>query len=217
MTAPILPAAGSRPLRVALLDDHPVVLSGLTVRLSSELSLEIVGIYERGRLLIQDFERVLPDVVVMDYELHASDWDGASLIRGLRERYPGCTILAFSAHDQPDTIALIRQAGAHAFISKRQGMTELVNAIRLVAGLPATRRTAGHASPGTPPWLPSPLLSPRELEVIRCYVQGMTVSQIAEKFHRSIKTISTQKASAFRKLGVSNDCQLSQLKLQLPV
>lgn len=215
MTAPILPAVGSRRLRVALLDDHPVVLSGLTVRLSSELSMEIVGIYDRGRLLIQEFDHLLPDIVVLDYELHATDFDGASLIRGLRDRYPSCAILAFSAHDQPETIALIRQAGAHAFISKRQGMTELVNAIRLVAGLPAAGQTRRHACPDTPPRLPPPTLSPRELEVIRCYVQGLTVSQIAEKFHRSIKTISTQKASAFRKLGVSNDCELFQLKLRL--
>ena len=49
------------------------------------------------------------------------------------------------------------------------------------------------------------LLSAREQEVIRCYLDGMTITEIAEKFNRSIKTISTQKATAFRKLGITSN------------
>jgi DNA-binding NarL/FixJ family response regulator len=55
-------------------------------------------------------------------------------------------------------------------------------------------------------------LSAREQEVIRCYLAGMTVSEIAEKFNRSIKTISTQKTAAFRKLGVTSNNGLFKLK-----
>ncbi|MGF6590101.1 helix-turn-helix domain-containing protein [Pseudomonas sp. 2835] len=54
-------------------------------------------------------------------------------------------------------------------------------------------------------------LSSREQEVIRCYLAGMTVSEIAKKFNRSLKTISTQKAAAFRKLGVTSNNELFKL------
>ena len=55
-------------------------------------------------------------------------------------------------------------------------------------------------------------LSAREQEVIRCYLSGMTITEIAEKFSRSIKTISSQKASAFRKLGVMSNNELFRIK-----
>jgi DNA-binding NarL/FixJ family response regulator len=60
--------------------------------------------------------------------------------------------------------------------------------------------------------LKSASLTAREQEVIRCYLAGMTVTEIAEKFNRSIKTISTQKAAAFRKLGVTSNNGLFKIK-----
>jgi len=58
-------------------------------------------------------------------------------------------------------------------------------------------------------------LSPREREVLRCCLEGMSVTQIAEKFARSVKTISGQKQAAFRKLGVRNDNELFKIQHQL--
>lgn len=54
-------------------------------------------------------------------------------------------------------------------------------------------------------------MTSREQEVIRCYLAGMTITEIAEKFNRSIKTISTQKTTAFRKLGVTSNNELFKL------
>jgi DNA-binding NarL/FixJ family response regulator len=58
-------------------------------------------------------------------------------------------------------------------------------------------------------------LSVKEREVIRCFLEGMSVTQIARKFNRSTKTISTQKSTAFRKLGVTSDGELFKIKHML--
>lgn len=55
------------------------------------------------------------------------------------------------------------------------------------------------------------ILSPREREVLRCCLEGLTLTQISEKFSRSIKTVSAQKRAAYRKLGIQNDCQLFKI------
>lgn len=204
-------------LRVTLLDDHPVVLNGLAVRLSSELGIDVTGLFVRAHDLLQHLERLVPDLIILDYELHPGDVDGASLIRGLRERYPGCALLVYSSHDNPDTVALIRQAGAHAFVAKHQNLTELVNAIHELAA-PAWNSASAPAiaqADAAPRISAATRLSPRERDVIECYLQGLTVGQIAGKFNRSIKTVSTQKMSALRKLGVTTDYELFSLKAQL--
>ncbi len=207
-----LAAVAARPVRVALLDDHPVVLNGLAVRLSSELGIDIVGLYGRSADLLRRLERGVPDVIILDFELHQSDVNGASLLRGLRQRHPACVLLAYSSHDDPESVTLMRQAGAHAFVSKRQDLSELVQALYALTG-----RQALPSAPSPPPRLPGlDTLSAREYAVISCYLQGMTVSQIADRFHRSIKTVSTQKTAACRKLGVTNDQALFDLKTRLP-
>ena len=66
-----------------------------------------------------------------------------------------------------------------------------------------------------PPTRRSSPLSPREWEVIRCFLDGMSVSQIAAKFNRSLKTISTQKSTAYKKLGIQSDAELFKMRDQV--
>lgn len=205
-------------LRIALLDDHPVVRTGLIVRLSSETQMELTGIHDCSQALIDGLRTQPADIVLLDYVLPPRQLAGASLIQALRAKFPAVRILVFSAHPDPARVSQALRAGAHGFVGKGQPMHELVDAIHLVAqgsvyvGPSAPRRgasdTATQDAPGS-------ALSKREKDVIRCYLQGMTVSEIAVKFERSIKTISTQKASAFRKLGISTNNDLFKLRDQL--
>ena len=121
------------------------------------------------------------------------------------------------------------RAGAHGFVGKKQNLAELVAAIRCVfagkfylcdrmVALISTRWMSSLLSPDEAVKNPEDrlsVLSPRESEVVRCYLAGLTVTQISQKFSRSIKTISGQKQSAFRKLGVRNDIDFFKLQHQL--
>ncbi|HCF3475864.1 response regulator transcription factor [Pseudomonas aeruginosa] len=213
-----------KPIRIALLDDHAVVRHGLVSTLSAEPDFEVVGVYKSSRDLIAGFATAPAELLLLDYSLSPYELDGVSLIRALRIKFPNCHILVLSAHYDPATVGLVMRVGARGFVGKDEDMAQLVKAIRKVISgavylsasmtyrLDETVISDIHRDASeSPDMLIQAQLTGREQEVIRCYLAGMSVSAIAEKFNRSIKTISTQKASAFRKLGVTSNNELFKL------
>nr|WP_315492989.1 response regulator transcription factor [uncultured Pseudomonas sp.] len=205
-------------IRIAILDDHAVVRHGLVSHLAEESSIEIVGVYETSRELIRGMATMPANVLLLDFALGRDKLDGVSLIRALRSRFPDCRILVLSSHHESATVSLALRVGARGFVGKDEGLGSLLKAIRTVASgaiylsADMSYQVADAARPDESTQmsisdnaLQRAALSAREQEVIRCYLEGMTVTEIAEKFNRSIKTISTQKATAFRKLGVTSN------------
>lgn len=226
----------TRPIRVVVLDDHAVVRHGLAARLKQEADIEVSGMFASGREVVQALKdnAVEVDILLMDYSLGPAEIDGLNLIRLIRVRYPELKILVASAHHNKATVGLVMHAGARGFVGKEEELSELVRAIRTVAAggkrLNATlaaemERDALAADAPAPTsaadgnqlsaLVERPELSPREREVLRCCLDGMSVSDIAEKFARSIKTISSQKQSAYRKLGIRTDTELFKIKHEL--
>lgn len=216
-------------LRIALLDDHAVVRHGLVTGLQAETDFSLVGVYGKSRDAIAGLSETPADLLLLDFELGAGELDGVSLIRALRVKFPACHILVLSSHHEPATVALALRVGARGFVGKEEDMAKVLNAIRTVANgevYLSDEMSYRMAEASTTPsnsedvdskenLLQSAALTARESEVIRCYLAGMTVSEIAEKFNRSIKTISTQKASAFRKLGVTSNNGLFKIRQSL--
>ncbi|MBO9538443.1 response regulator transcription factor [Herbaspirillum sp.] len=219
-------------VRIALLDDHAVVRYGLAGRLSEEPDFQIVGTFSSSKEMMAALRATPADLLVIDYSLGANDIDGLNLIRALRVRFPDSKILVSSSHYNPATVALAMKAGARGFVGKSQELSELIQAIRTISvgrvylnnDMAAELSSMLSSDPGeeaagsravSDSLSESSELSPREREVLRCCLDGMTVTQIAEKFARSVKTISGQKQSAFRKLGVRNDSELFKIQHQL--
>jgi two-component system capsular synthesis response regulator RcsB len=224
-----------RRLRIALLDDHAAVRHGLVARLAQEADIDIVGAFSGSQELIDALQASPADLLLIDYALGHNDIDGHNLIRLLRIRFPGASIVVTSAHDNQATVALAIQAGAGGFVGKGQNLDELIAAIRTVArgGTYLPPEVAAELDSKTLQRPPdgagadagaaaeasilhgSGALTPREREVLRCYLSGMSVAQIAEKFSRSNKTISTQKQAGYRKLGIRSDAEFFQIRYQL--
>jgi two-component system capsular synthesis response regulator RcsB len=220
----------SMPISVALLDDHAVVRQGYERALEADPTLWVVGSYGSSAAFFDALASNLPvDVLILDYALNAREIDGVNLIAMLRARRPLMKILVASAYDNPATVALVERVGAHGFIGKGQPVSDIVPAIHQVArgeryfalpeGAPAHRpRRAAAAQTYRPEQgLEFVLkdLSPREQEVLRCFLDNLSVSDIAAKFSRSVKTISNQKQSAFKKLGIRSITELADLKGRL--
>ncbi len=221
-------------MRIALLDDHAVVRYGLAMRLAEEPDLDVVGAFATSKELMAALRTVQADLLLIDYALGSNDIDGLNLIRALRVRFPRSKILVASAHHNPATVALAMKAGAGGFVGKAQDLGELIQAVRavgrgrqylnvaMVAALSsmqqaesgasqASRSLSGSAPPASRALAELSSLSPREREVLRCCLEGLSVTEIAEKFTRSVKTISGQKQSALRKLGVRSDHELFKI------
>ncbi|MBP5949299.1 response regulator [Pseudomonas iridis] len=221
------------PLRIVLLDDHTLIREALEIRLSMESDFKVTGIYSGSPELLDALRTQQVDVLVLDYQLSDGELDGLRLIQLLRNHYPEMRILIFSSIERLATVNMAIRAGANGFFGKSQPTEELVRAIRVVAldrlylspamsaEMDSTPQTAlattGQDSPveGADTLVDYPALSPKEREVLRCCLEGMSVSQIADKFLRSRKTISGQKQAAMRKLNVRTDTELFKLHLDL--
>jgi DNA-binding NarL/FixJ family response regulator len=228
MWVPLMSLSFTVPFSVMLLDDHEVVRQGIASVLREEVDFSVIGAFGTGRELIAALTRQEADVVVIDFVLGPTEIDGINLIRLLRRRFGKCKPLVLSAHYTPATVALALKAGSRGFVGKEQGLSELVGAIRVVAQgqiylHPAMTeklmsmqlfQPMEHTTPASKllnSSIMSSKLSPREWEVLRCFLDGMSVNSIAAKFLRSANTISTQKQSAYRKLGIKNDSELFKL------
>nr|WP_198298461.1 response regulator transcription factor [Bordetella genomosp. 8] len=222
-------------MRVAILDDHVIVRYGLASCLATERDMAVVGSYESSYTMIAGLAAAPADVLLVDYSLGPEQIDGVSLIRALKAKFADSRIIILSSHYDPAIVALAMRVGADGFVGKSQSVDHIAKAIRAVA---AGRRYLAHDMAyrleeasvrcvDLDREMPAPLpkddavllagvpLSVKEREVIRCFLDGMSVTQISEKFNRSKKTISTQKQTAFRKLGVTSDGELFKIKHML--
>ena len=221
------------PIRLMLLDDHALILQGISLLLTPHKDMQIVGCFTRSRQLLEALRAKSVDLVVMDYSLSPGEVDGLNLIRGLRLRYPDTRLLVVSAMHTPATVALAMRCGASGFLGKDMSTDEIVVVIRKVAAgqvylHPAMAIELKHNEVSTrsavevsaDSWSDQgeltglSTLSIREREVLRCCLEGLSVTKIAEKFSRSIKTISTQKQSAYKKLGITSDNELFKIRSQ---
>lgn len=208
-----------------------MVRQGIELGLSKEVDLEVVGSFGTGRELLEALAQRPVDVVVMDFVLGPSDIDGLSLIQTLNRRFSKCKCIVVSSHYTPATVALALRAGSWGVLGKTQKLTELVAAIRTVAlgriylqpcmlpGLQGVHPVFNVANMKSRVELSFPMrlnasLTPKEQEVLRCFLDGMSVNSIAAKFSRSASTISTQKQSAYRKLGIKSDSELFKFTQQ---
>ncbi|MGY6268317.1 response regulator [Achromobacter denitrificans] len=202
-------------LRIVLADDHPLVLAGMRDLLGTAPDLEITAAVSNSSELISHLESGRSNVVITDYSMPGDDTygDGMRLVQYLIRRYPGLRIVVLTMVSNPMIIRALYDAGVAAVVLKRDNLAEIANALALLrAGkqyYPPGFRRAPEAGAG-----PMPAggrvncLSPKEFEVLRHFAGGETVTLIADRLKRSVKTISGQKASAMRKLNVRTDQDL---------
>ena len=200
-------------MRIIISDDHPVVLKGLKTWLQDYGNrLEVVGEARNGAELMSLLGRVPCDLLITDFSMPSEDAeeDGLSLIHRLRESYPELPILVLTMLSNPALVQSMMAAGVQSVVDKMAMTKELMLAIdmaragRTYLSIRMRQQIGSAVRPGDDA-LP---ISPREGEVIRFLAQGLTVSEVARRTGRSVKTISQQKRDAMRKLGLDSDKQL---------
>jgi len=198
-----------RRLRLALLDDHDVVRRGAALHLGADPRFEIVSSHACSAPLLQDLQRCRVDVAIIDIALAPGDLCGAELVRELRRCSPRVTLLAFAGQSSAANINHLLDVGISGYVGKAEPLDELADAVvRVSQGLCRLPRSC-------PLLPPREALSRNEREVLHLLLDGLTMSEIALRRHRSIKTVSTQKTSALRKLGLRNDAEIYAMRDQL--
>lgn len=208
-------AASEQPLRIVLADDHPIFLIGLRAVLERDTQVRIVAEANSPQALIELLQDCACDVLVTDFMMPAEPQaDGLRLIEQLRRHHPDLPIVVVTMLNNAGLFHSILELGVMGLLSKASLADELPQAIRLARQrrtyvAQAIRQALSLAGEvGADRLHSQEQLSPRELEVLRLLAAGMAVGEIAAHLHRSKQTVSAQKVSAMRKLGLGNDAAL---------
>jgi DNA-binding NarL/FixJ family response regulator len=201
---------------IYLIDDHPLVVQGVTELVNAEPDLKVVGSTTEWTEALKEIPELKPDVVVLDISLAKAN--GIEVLKNLRIHFPKLQVLMLSMHDENLYAMRSVRAGAQGYIMKMTATEEVVKAIRhilngeiyLSAGIAkqTMMRLVGRRKEGT--MSPMDDLSDRELEVFQMVGEGLTTRQIAERLHLSVKTIETHKAHVKEKLNLATSTQLTQ-------
>jgi two-component system capsular synthesis response regulator RcsB len=202
-------------IRLVLADDHPAVLTGIKHELAALPTLEIVGTAADSGELVELLNTAECDVLVTDYAMPGGKYgDGIALLAYLRRTYPNLKIAVFTTIENPAIVQEIAKLGVQSVLSKTYDTSHLISAIHAVYAGATYFRSPSRTSDGVPAQHAlatdgrTRTLTKREIEVVRLFVSGMSINEIAEQLNRTKQTISSQKIRAMRKLGIDRDADL---------
>ncbi|WP_313319371.1 response regulator transcription factor [Stenotrophomonas sp.] len=207
-------------IRVVVADDHPGMIAGVRYELAQVPAIELVATAADSTELMQLLAAEACDVVVSDYAMPAGDFgDGMALFGLIRRRYPDLQLVVLTMLDNPAVLHTLVSGGVNCIVSKSDAVAHLAPAIHAAYKRgkyysPTVAKVVGGIDWGVRSRNPEGVLSQRESEVVRLYASGLTVNEIAERLHRSKKTISSQKAKAMEKLSIERDVDLLRYAIE---
>ncbi len=202
-------------VRVFLVDDHRLFLSGVKAELGHRV--DIVGTAGTVDDAIVGIREKRPDVVLLD--VHMPDGGGELVLRSVAEELPETRFLALSVSDAAEDVIAIVRAGARGYVTKGIDPDELVEAIERVRGGDAvfSPRLAGFVLDAFTGQVDLAELDPeldqltdREREVLRFIARGYTYKEVGRELHISVKTVETHVSNVLRKLQLSNRHELTR-------
>jgi DNA-binding NarL/FixJ family response regulator len=200
---------------VVVVDDEPLIRSGLRAIIDAEPDLTVVGEAGDGAEVLGVVRRTRPDVVLMDVRMPAVDGIQATrlLLDGVD---PAPRVLVVTTFENDDYVYDALRAGASGFLLKRTPPDDIIAAIRTVAGsesllFPEAIRTLALAHVSEQPQQPTGLdrfqLTEREQEVLRLMAKGLSNAEIAAELILGVQTIKTHVANTLSKLGARDRTQ----------
>jgi two-component system, NarL family, response regulator DegU len=203
-------------IKVLIADDHQVVREGLSAILRTKDDIEVVGEVKDGLEAVEQARRLKPDVILMDISMPGMS--GVEATRQIRREQPEIGVVVLTMHDEEDYIYDLVKAGATGYLLKDSDSSQIVKAIRTVAGgesliHPSVASKILHEFSSLAQGKDQPAkkraqeLSDREIEVLKLVADGKTNKEIANVLNLSEKTIKNHVRNIFHKLEVYDRTQ----------
>lgn len=212
-------------IKIMLVDDHQIVLKGISFYLSMQPDFELVGEAYNGKEAVEKAGEWKPDIILMD--LNMPVMDGIEASRLIVERHPGIKILVLTSFSDRSYIVPALQSGVAGYILKDVEPDQLAEAIRsahkgnvqlhpdIASSLVEVALPAAEAGGGSLSFDAKAALTPREQEVLRLLAKGMSNKEIATALTVAEKTVKTHVSSILSKLGLSDRTQAALYAVQM--
>lgn len=205
-------------IKLAITDDHKMVLKGIESMLKGTHEIEVVGTYENAEETIKNLEKDKPDVLLLDINL--PDINGIDLCKQLVKKYPDLKILALTNFDDISFTKRMLKNGAHGYLLKNTDKLEILEALKTVLSgelyiqkniqkkllNQTTKKIADNGL--------QPNLTRREKDVLVAISEELTTQQISEKLFISVKTVETHRMNIMSKLGAKNSVGIIKIAIE---
>jgi DNA-binding NarL/FixJ family response regulator len=201
---------GEKAIRILVADDHYVVRMGIIALVNTEPDMEVVGEAADGNQAVDMFQRLHPNLVLMDLRMPAKD--GIAATKEIRNAHPHARVLMLTTYDGDTDIHRAIEAGAHGYVLKNSTGDKLIPALRAVA--------AGEK------WIPKEIasrlaarkmfeeLTPRELQVLQQMAKGLANKEIGDVLKITEHTVKDHLKSILGKLRVADRTEAVTVALQ---
>jgi DNA-binding NarL/FixJ family response regulator len=190
----------TKPIRILVADDHPIVRQGLVSILNAQPDMSVVAEVNNGRQAIEQFRLHQPDVAILD--LRMPDVSGVEAIAAIRSEFASACIIMFSIYETDEDIYQGLRAGAKAYLLKGTPCQEILEVIRAVSE--GQRYLSAEIGTKLAARMGRPDLSDREHEVLALMTQGKNNRAIAAELFITENTVKFHVANIISKLGASD-------------
>jgi len=207
----------TKPLRILIADDHPVVREGLAALVNRCPDMKVISEASNGREAVEQYLLHRPDLALIDLRMgNASEpgpeMDGVDAIAAIREKAPAARLILLTTYDDDEDVHRAFQAGAKAYLLKDTPRDELLNSLRAVHNgqtvLPPSiaLKLASHVAAAE--------LSPRQTEVLRLIAEGKSNKEIADALFIAEGTVKTHVNAILTKLDAADRTQAVMIALK---
>ena len=205
-------------IRVAILDDHNMVLRGIETMLEDSDNIKIIDTYSRGLQLLENISNNIPNVLLLDINL--PDSNGIDLCKELTKKHPELAIIALSNYSETGFIKNMLRNGAKGYLLKNTDKQELITAITTVykgsnylpRGIQDILLNDSIGNPSQTTFIPK--LTRREKEVLNLIAKEHINQEIADILFISTKTVESHRNNLIQKLGVRNTAGLIRVAIE---
>ena len=204
--------------RIAITDDHVMVLKGIVTMLSGTPEIEVVGTYKDAKETIDNISKDKPDILLLDINL--PDINGIDLCKQLLKKDPDLKIIALTSFEETSFVKRILNNGAHGYLLKNTDKLELLDAFKTVLSgeqylqKNIQKNLLSQAVGNKKSNALIVNLTRREKEVLQAISEELTTQEISEKLFISPKTVETHRMNLMSKLGAKNSVGIIKIAIE---
>ncbi len=204
--------------KIAITDDHKLILQGISSMLKNINEIQIVGLYDNAKQTIELIEKDNPDVLLLDINL--PDINGIDLSKILLKKYPELKIVALTNFEDIAFVKQMLKNGVHGYLLKNTDKLELIEALKTVLSndiyvqKDIKKQLLNQKNKKSNKHNLLPKLTRRESDVLQAISEELTTQEIAEKLFISTKTVETHRMNIMSKLGAKNSVGIIKIAME---